>query len=806
MTPDTVPLKALRDRALFMRRAMLILMLLLAAPLANVDARSVHATHVIDMFPQGDMIDDTDWEIKRHLTFTSEDLPEDAVHSSGMIADEHMSLSINLPQHLDTQKIWSSSTSTDSNATMGSPDGAYTWSTGPDITMGGFQVSGYSGNEIQSVELVVHFDVPYALQQDNVRFSIINGEIHQLVKTWSNTQNGLFYMNNGWTIEITDEDGWTWSELENLEVNLDYVSIGGTDDSELQADAVGLKITMETPWYGGERVVAMSSQPVESWPIIDLDLSNGQMDSVSIAPCGLESTGGTWTPDAIEKPAGQSWGRVHVDNENGSVEIEYLDNQGAWVAMDEGMIPSVSGDLELRFTILSSCLVRAWVDVNDPTIRIQGNVQGDVDAMTANITRWTLMVNGVTISNQPLAELGAFDLQIPIGAQLDPSSTSLDIAIKAWFSWDSSGIPAAVDLIVNSVVVTGAYSIEYDEDPHCDLIGNQYLSEDGGGLILPLLTRCNDDRTSTDELNVVFQNSDSSVIEVDLTQGQIRLKLIPESSGTSQITVIVSDAAGNSWSETFTVDVAQVDDKPVLAEFPSVVPVDLSSTTSVPFTVSDIDSDEEELSITTNRSWAVPNLSERFILIDAPTPGFTSVLVTACDSSGCVERILDLEVRALPDLSIEELRLNKENVRADDIVEIKVMVRNSGQVSATMIGVRCLVDGSTIGTGTIPVLQPGELGTITCDWQVPQDDTSALVEVVVDRGTEIDESNEENNAAELVIGIAPSEDEGPGDDTGSSQDGDGLSQTTIWLGTAGVLLLMLTIFGLLAPSKIRKIE
>ena len=296
------------------------------------------------------------------------------------------------------------------------------------------------------------------------------------------------------------------------------------------------------------------------------------------------------------------------------------------------------------------------------------------------------------------------------------------------------------------------------------------------------------------------------MIEVDLTQGQIRLKLIPESSGTSQITVIVSDAAGNSWSETFTVDVAQVDDKPVLAEFPSVVPVDLSSTTSVPFTLSDIDSDEAELSITTNRSWAVPNQSGRFILIDAPTPGFTSVLVTACDSSGCVERILDLEVRALPDLSIEELRLNKENVRADDIVEIKVMVRNSGQVSATMIGVRCLVDGSTIGTGTIPVLQPGELGTITCDWQVPQDDTSALVEVVVDRGTEIDESNEENNAAELVIGIAPSEDEGPGDDTGSSQDGDGLSQTTIWLGTAGVLLLMLAIFGLLAPSKIRKIE
>nr|MCS5526568.1 hypothetical protein [Candidatus Poseidoniales archaeon] len=732
--------------------------------------------------------------------------PEDAVHSTVMVADEHMSLGIDLPQHLDTQKVWSGSTSTDSNATMGSPDGAYTWSTGPDITMSGYQVAGYSANEIQSVELVVHFDVPHALQQDSVRFSIINGEIHQLVKTWSNTQNGLFYMNNGWTIEITDDDGWNWSELENLEVNLDYVSIGTTDDSELQVDAVGLKITMQTPWYGGERVTAMSSHPVDSWPIIDIDLSSGEMNSVSSAPCGLESTGGTWTPDVIEKPAGQTWGRVHVDNENGSVGIEYLDNQGAWVAMDEGLIPTVSGDLELRFTIIGSCLSRAWVDINDPTIRIQGNVHGDVDAMTANITRWTLVVNGVTVTNQPLAELGSFDLQIPIGAQLDTGTTSLDITIKAWFSWDSSGMPATVGLTVDSVIVTGAYSIEYDEDPHCTLIGNQYLSEDGGGRILPLLTRCSDDRTSTDELDVVFQNSDPSVIEVDLTQGQIRLRLIPESSGTSQVTATVSDAAGNSWSETFTVEVSIVDDNPVLAEFPSVVPVDLSSTSSVPFTLDDIDSAESELSITTNRSWAVPNLAERIILIDAPTPGFTSVLVTACDSSGCVERILDLEVRALPDLSIEELRLNKEVVRAGDIIEVKVMVRNSGQVSATMIGVRCLVDGATIGTGSIPVLQPGELGTVTCDWQVPQDDTSALVEVVVDRGTEIDETNEENNAAELIIGIAAVEDGTPSDGTGSSEDDSGLSQTTIWIGTAGALLLMLALFGLLAPSKIRKIE
>ena len=36
-------------------------------------------------------------------------------------------------------------------------------------------------------------------------------------------------------------------------------SNGGTDDSQIQVDAVGLKITMRTPWYGAERVVASSS-------------------------------------------------------------------------------------------------------------------------------------------------------------------------------------------------------------------------------------------------------------------------------------------------------------------------------------------------------------------------------------------------------------------------------------------------------------------------------------------------------------------------------------------------------------------
>ena len=211
------------------------------------------------------------------------------------------------------------------------PDGAYSWSTGPDITMSGFDVSSFGENSIESVELVVHFNVPDPLTQDKARFSVVNDGIHDLVKTWSNTQGGLYYMNNGWSMEIFADDNWTWDELSNIEVNLDYVSNGGTDDSQLQVDAVGLKITMRTPWYGAERVTASSINQFTDWPIIDFDIASGELSSVSTAPCGLSSDGGTWTTETIAKPAGQTWGRIHIDHDdsNGTVDIEYVQSESA---------------------------------------------------------------------------------------------------------------------------------------------------------------------------------------------------------------------------------------------------------------------------------------------------------------------------------------------------------------------------------------------------------------------------------------------------------------------------------------------
>lgn len=787
-----------------MRRLTVFVLLMLIMPVTMAEARSVHSTSAVDMFPNGDMQDSSQWDFKRHLAFTQENKAEDGQYVMGMVADGHMTLGISLPEHLDHQTVWATTTPTNSNASIGAPDGAYHYSTGPDITVGGFDVSSLNGNTIEKVELVVHFDIPDPLQQDKTRFSVISNGMHDLVKTWSNTQGGLYYMTSGWSTEITDDENWTWDELSNIEVTLDYVSNGGTDDSQLQVDAVGLKLTMRTPWYGAERVVASSINQFTDWPIIDLDLSSGTLDSVSSAPCGLDSDGGTWTTDTIQKPAGQSWGRVHFDHndENGTVMLEYLDNQGAWVNIDEATIPVVSGDLQLRFTITDTCITKAWIDINDPQLNVQGSIIGDSSAMVANATRWTIVVNGQTVANNDASAIGSFDLQIPIGHVLDSSDSELEIKIKAWYNWGNDGAPSTLSLRIDSIEVTGAYSIEYDEDPVCSLIGSHDLQEDGGGLILPLLSRCSDDRTATDNLIVTFENTNPDVVEVDLTEGQVRIKLVPEASGIAQITVKVTDTAGNYWSEVSTINVVTVDDEPVLGEFPSVVPVEHGYPHRISFELSDSDSFMQDLVVTTNRSWAEVDMSSREIIVDAPTPGFTSVLVTACDETSCVERILDLEVRALAELFIEEIRID-DDIRAGDIFEVKVFVRNSGQVSATMIGVRCSADGQSFGTGTIQMLSPGQMGSVICDMQAPNGDDSIIIEAEVDRGTNIDEVDETNNIRSETVAIGETLQE-----TASTEDDDSfeVGQTTVYVIAGVILLMIIALFGFLAPPKIKKLE
>ena len=42
-----------------------------------------------------------------------------------------------------------------------------------------------------------------------------------------------------WSKNVTDKSDWTWTELQNLIITLDYISTGSPDDTQLDVDAVG---------------------------------------------------------------------------------------------------------------------------------------------------------------------------------------------------------------------------------------------------------------------------------------------------------------------------------------------------------------------------------------------------------------------------------------------------------------------------------------------------------------------------------------------------------------------------------------
>ncbi|MDA8749611.1 hypothetical protein N9M68_05705 [Candidatus Poseidonia alphae] len=776
-------------------------------PLAStVASRSVHSTYDVDMLPQGTLVDASKWSMSAETSFTQ----EDATYTETMVADQRMTMAHHRPVHLDTMAVWAGTSPTDSNYSIGAPDGASTWSTGPEIKVTNFDVSGLSDYTMVEVHMKAVIQIPDALTEDTVRISVQHSSGYDLLKTFAHTQGGLDYINNSaYTVNLTGLLEWNWQDLNSLEFTLDYVSAGGVDDSRLIVDAIGLDITVQTPWYGGEVGLASTEFTGHQMPLIDLNLSQGESVNMALTNCGLTpSIGGTtgeWVSGIIEHPPEQMLGRVHLklsEGESANVSLEYAvsadgESFSSFTALLENTLLPEGEAYKIRVTAIDSCIESIWADVNDPSLTVSGRVFGTNDGIDPAYSRWLVFVNDELVSNEPMS-LGSFTHSWPIGQYMVPGTTSYTVSVKAWFTWDSLGNASQTALELSFLSVNGGYDIEWDEDPVCQAIGDQELTEDGGGIILPLLLRCLDDRTSNENLMVEFTNSNEGLVEVDLTEGEMRLKLMPESSGQSVIGIKVLDEVGNMWSQSFNLLVNAVDDAPDLGEFQSLVPAERDKVTVVNLTVSDRDS--SMLTASTNRSWATVDLSNGTLTVQPPNAGFFAVLVSVCDQTSCSERTLDLEVMALADLLVESIDFGSEEMTQGDIVSMRVMVRNQGQAEATFISVRCQNDQQLMSVEIIPVLAPGELGSITCDWQVPDDAKVIRFSAVVDRGLEIPEGDESNNIMEKLVGI---DEQQVADKTSSDA---GLSSTTVWTGSIGLLLAVIALFAYLTPAKIKKIE
>jgi hypothetical protein len=302
-----------------------------------------------------------------------------------------------------------------------------------------------------------------------------------------------------------------------------------------------------------------------------------------------------------------------------------------------------------------------------------------------------------------------------------------------------------------------------------------------------------------EDLQVTFTNSDETLVEVDLAEGDVRLRLLAEASGQSVIGITVMDPAGNTWSQTFTLLVEPVDDPPFIAEFPSIIPVELEMETVINMTWNDVDT-PSALTASTNRSWATVDLTSNALTVTPPVMGFHTVLVSVCDQSACTDREVDLEVMALPDLLVESINFDSDEMSQGDVISMRVLVRNQGQAEATMVSVRCQTEQQLIDVQTIPIIQPGELQSIQCDWQVPLDARVLRFSAVVDRGLEIQEGDESNNEMEQLVAINELEVIDEDESAGL------LSTQSAWIGIVALALGGLALLVFMMPAKIKKIE
>ena len=326
------------------------------------------------------------------------------------------------------------------------------------------------------------------------------------------------------------------------------------------------------------------------------------------------------------------------------------------------------------------------------------------------------------------------------------------------------------------------------------------IPEDGSGRIIPL--RCTDDRTSTEDLEVTVSSADESLVIADLSEGQVRLRLVAEASGQTTVEVRVSDRLGqaqrNTWIQQFIVTVAEVNDVPFFDTLPAEVLVALPDAAYLELQFGDVDDDSSALEVTMDYSWA--SWDGTRLKLQPVMAGEWQLTITVSDTENSVSRIIGVIAMALPDILVESVEVDGgiEQVSAGDVVEVIGWVRNSGQADAHFISIRCLADGQLFDVAIIDIVSPGQLRRAVCDWQVPNNDDVVLLSVVIDHALEI----EENNDGSTIITIVQPQ---PSSST-SDEISSGISNEVKIGVTATVIMAIVAAFFLFAPKGVRKMK
>jgi len=773
-----------------------IIILGLLFPLPTYSADEVVSVEEVELLESGDFQDQEEWEISSTSGFSN----NIADYSVGMVADNELSITHSRPNNFVTHTEWATSSITNSNNTLGNPDSYYTWSKGPDITMSGYDFSSLSAYRIENVSIVLHISIPEELYQDEVYIKLQNHGPDKLITVLTNadTPGGLNRMNTPLVMSLDSLVEWNWDKIENTQFTIDYASDNvGSDDSEIRVDAVGIKVKYNQPWYSFENVKAETVVSSKELPIIDFGPYEGSLENLTYSTCGLEKEGqaeeGIWDITEIKKPPLQEFGRVHAYGD-GNFTLRYKNTGGMFESINSGeLLPILGEKIDLRILIHDGCIEKIRIDINDPVLRIEGEISGKVDGLS-NSSQVLFAIDNELIFSMDI-DVGNFSYSIPIGYAF-PEEGDFEVGIATRFQWASNGTSETTVIHIRSIGIEGGFHIEWDYDPECIPMDDLEIDEDQGGLIIPISTRCEDDFTNQNNLILTAISMDEELVEVISEDGDLRIQPVTDKYGESEINIDIYDQRGNSWSDTFKIKINSIHDAPELSNLPLTAYVELGDTKIV--NISIIDVDTEELFISTSKSWATIDSSRNLILTPVQS-GTHIVEIVISDSIFEIKETIEVVVSAKPDLSIDNVEVTKGGVKYDvldegDVVQIISYVRNLGRTEANDVNIQCSADGVLIGQDTIEKIAPGGLGIAICDTQFDYESENIEIIVEADSSMEILETNEDNNLMTTFIEV----------DSKESSDSNEIDRESV------VIISSLAIVGLafivlqIGPKKIRR--
>ena len=722
-----------------------------------------------EVFDAGSFDDSSVWSISSTSGFSQ----SPAQYSMGIVADSELSFTHDRPENFGEFTAWSGGSPTSSNYSTGNPDGYYTWSRGPNITVNNFQFTGMHSMILTNISLVIHFEIPDALYSDTVRIILGGTGSEKLVKTYTRTLSGVYKMSNPLVIPMDEHAQWDWGLAEQSYITVDYVSQGGgSDDSEVRIDAVGLKAKFLQPWYSFENVKAIHElSGMNGIPIIDINPYQGtRSNNLDLESCGLANNGensGFWDFD-IERPPFQSLGRIHVfGTSNYTIWTPSNDADGEYIEIQSGeLLENQESLTEIRIEIRDGCISGVRVDINDPHIVINGSIIGNISGLSQSGSSVRFAVGDFLIDTLPIS-LGEFSITAPVGHALPGASESVDVGASARFQWASDGSPETVVIHIDSMSITGGYVVEWDRDPQCIGINDLELVEDGGGILIPLSVTCTDDITLPDDLTVRATSSEEGIVSVYSEGSSLIVQPVSESHGSSQISIAVEDQRGNVWTDYFQVSVSEVKDPPSIEGLPMNVYVEIGERVDLDIII--YDPDTENPSVSSSRSWAI--FTDGILSLSPVETGVHPVEIVVSDGTSQYSQIIDVIVTSKSDLLVETISISNSATGGSEMTDgqigrIVAYVRNQGMGDAGAVEIRCYIDDILVGTSTIGYISPGGLEEIQCD-AVFQGPATQMVRIEVDSSGSILETDEGNNIKEVEIAVG-----GPtkGTDSGNQED------------------------------------